>query len=143
MFSFSKDRYFIGETVLLNKEQTKADSQKTLKIIEINLPDDVKKKSQDESLMESDEVGSSQKANPDKIKYLIEIESKLNGSTTTQTMRGNQIKRPLNTLTKDKISMIARSCCETVDSNWQLTEKSRRKFDLNNVKFTEFFKGYK
>jgi len=101
LFTFSRERYFLGETVLLNKEQTKADSQKTMKIIEISLPGEAKKKG-DESMMEVDEAGgSSQKANPDKIKYVVEVESKLNGSTSTQTLRGNQIKRPQATLTKE------------------------------------------
>jgi hypothetical protein len=112
-----------------------------MKIIEISLPGEAKKKG-DESMMEVDEAGgSSQKANPDKIKYVVEVESKLNGSTSTQTLRGNQIKRPQATLTKERIAMIARSCCETVDSNWQLSDKARRKFDMEGARFADFFKG--
>ena len=41
-----------------------------------------------------------------KIKYLVESESKLNGQSTRQTVKCNQLSRFKNQLTKDKIYII-------------------------------------
>lgn len=158
IFGFAKDRYFYGETVVMNKEsQSKADLQKTCKIIDIMLPGEKAAAANGNKTMDTDtsmamDVDGAAatpsktstdalEINPDKIRYVLEIESKINGSTTTQTVRGPQIRRANNTLTKDKIYIIVKTYCDQKDSVWVVTEPSMEKFEMAQASYKDFFKG--
>lgn len=76
-----------------------------------------------------------------KIKYLVETESKLNGQSTRQTLKANQLVRFKNQLTKDKIYIIIKTNCDVLHSVWTISEKAHFKFNLTSTKFSELFKG--
>ncbi len=158
IFGFTKDRYFYGETVVMNKEtQSKADLQKTCKIIDIILPGEKSEKNgnktmddsmamdvdmqQDTNKSKSSVPVDGLKINPDKIKYVLEIESKINGSTTTQKVSGPQIRRPNNTLTKDKIYIIVKTYCDQKEATWVVTDESIAHFGIEHANYSDFFKG--
>lgn len=154
LFSYTKDRYFIGETLQLMGQKNQ-----TCKIIDILIPQSALMEQQQQQSSSFDEPidvemeqtnqsngKKTQQSNgllidASKIKYLVESESKLNGQSTRQTVKCNQLSRFKNQLTKDKIYIIIKMNCEVLASQWLLTDRAKSRFHLKDIKFSELFKG--
>lgn len=143
LFSFTKDRYFIGESVLVTSNQgnNKNDNQKQFKIIDVIAPehsspsDEVKNISMSPTHKQKNGIY----IDASKIKYIVELTS---ASPSQQTVNASQIIRNKNAFTKDKLYMIIKLNCE-VNSQaiWALTDYSIGKHKLNEITFKDIFKG--
>lgn len=75
------------------------------------------------------------------IKYVVEIGQKPNG-TVRQTVRGGQLARAKNQLTKEKIYIIVRLNCEAPSNGrWQLTDEAVKRHRIDELSFTDIFGG--
>jgi bromodomain adjacent to zinc finger domain protein 1A len=151
VFSFTKDRYFIGESVLVtfNQGNNKNDSPKQCKIIDVILPSEYHSSNNDE--VKNNSISSTLKQNGEKngllidtskIKYIVELTSSNQIQPTRQNINASQVVRIKNALTKDKLYMITKLNCEVNSQTiWALTDYSMNKHKLNQIKFTDIFKG--
>jgi bromodomain adjacent to zinc finger domain protein 1A len=142
LFSYTKDRFFIGEHVKLNVTQPgiKNDPNKTYEIIDVILPKENSENQIKDEKMETDENNQissqpQQQIDPTLIKYVFDH----NG--TQRSFLANQISRIKNLLTKDKIYMLIKLNCEITDGVWTVLDKSVEKYDLNSFKFSKYFRG--
>jgi bromodomain adjacent to zinc finger domain protein 1A len=143
LFSFTKDRYFIGESVLVasNQGNNKNDNHKQFKIIDVIAPehsspsDEVKNISMSPAHKQKNGIY----IDASKIKYIVELTS---ASPSQQTVNASQIVRNKNAFTKDKLYMIIKLNCE-VNSQaiWALTDHSIGKHKLNEMTFKDVFRG--
>ena len=145
LFSFVKDRFYMGEQINVANI---SDSNKIGKVVDIILPashHDLNESSADSKHQKSTSKGKqhAEPADPMKIKYVIEMESKLNGATSRHTVKAAQLSRSKNLLTKEKIYIIIKTHCEVavMNSIWTVTPASKAKLNLSQTKFSEFFKG--
>lgn len=71
----------------------------------------------------------------------MEYVQKPNGAVR-QTVRGAELARPKNLLTKEKIYIIVKLNCEAAsNSTWQLSEESVHKYRVEEMSFAEIFGG--
>jgi len=137
LFSFVKDRFYMGEQVNVANI---SDSNKVGKVVDILLPTSHHDHSDKSTSKSKQHV---EQADPMKIKYVVEIESKINGATSRHTVKAAQLSRSKNLLTKEKIYIIIKTYCEVtlMNSVWTVTPAAKAKLNLSQTKFSEFFKG--
>jgi hypothetical protein len=74
------------------------------------------------------------------VKYVVEIQ--LNGNPVRQTVKGSQLCRLKNQLTKDKIYIIVKLNCEVTNQMvWTLTDEAMRKHQIEKMTFADFYRG--
>jgi hypothetical protein len=85
---------------------------------------------------------SSATLDPAKIKYVVETYATNTPQSNRQTVKANQIQRPKNLLTKDKVSMIVKTNCETnAKQVWCLTREAEERHKVASIRFSDIFRG--
>lgn len=152
LFSFVRDRYFIGETVLIVNGTNASSGPKTWRIVDVIIPP---KSGENASASSGEPNGLLIEAG--KIKYVVEVIENNNNSSNnnncsntsqsnrTSTVNASYVQRTKNCITKDKIYMILKTNCEVVNSNkqirWMVTEAAMEKHKINRITFNDIFKG--
>lgn len=74
------------------------------------------------------------------VKYVVEYAQK---PGSRQTVRANQLARPKNLVTKEKVYIIIRLYCEATGANstWQLSDEAARRHRIGDMCFADIFGG--
>ena len=143
LFSFVRDRYFIGETVLIVNGTNASSGPKTWRIVDVIMPP----KNGNECVSG---VPNGLLVEAAKIKYVVEVientsYSNNNNNSQRSTVNASHVQRTKNCITKDKIYIILKTNCEVVNSNkqirWMVTEQAMEKHNIKRITFNDIFKG--
>lgn len=143
LFSFVRDRYFIGETVLIVNGTNASSGPKTWRIVDVIMPP----KNGNENVSG---VPNGLLVEAAKIKYVVEVienssNTSNNNSSQRSTVNASHVQRTKNCITKDKIYIILKTNCEVVNSNkqirWMVTEQAMEKHNIKRITFNDIFKG--
>jgi len=142
LFGFVRDRYFIGETVLIVNGTNASSGPKTWRIVDVIIPSS----SEGQAAGGAGVEPSGLSIEAAKIKYVVEViengGASGNSANRTSTVNASHVQRTKNCITKDKIYMIIKTNCEVNKQiRWTLTEAAMEKHKINKVKFTDIFKG--
>ncbi|KAL3873559.1 hypothetical protein ACJMK2_036658 [Sinanodonta woodiana] len=135
VFMFTKDRYFVGETV----EMTKGGVRKTCKILRV-VPPPVQANGPiviDDD--DSDDSAGSKNAclKPDQVQYAV-MEK---GKSASFTVNSKALCRKKGLYTRDKSKLFLKQHCETIFGVWTVKADTKKKLGIDQVKFEDFFVG--
>ncbi|XP_064483947.1 bromodomain adjacent to zinc finger domain protein 1A-like isoform X1 [Ornithodoros turicata] len=128
VFSFARDRYFIGETV----EVTIKSQKKTCTVTGVSAA----QRSKSPSKATSPHKKPLQPLAADKVKYEVQ-----DSNGKTHVASGSDVCRKKNSYTRDKNRIFFRQGIELADDVLVVKESTQKKYSLKQTHFTDIFAG--
>ncbi|XP_076350860.1 bromodomain adjacent to zinc finger domain protein 1A-like isoform X2 [Tachypleus tridentatus] len=137
VFSFARDRFFIGEEV----EAFINNTRKPAKITNV-IPPAVKERNENKQVAGvSPAHDKSKSMGPDPVKYSYEVceIDKPNGSKCI--VSAGAVNRKKGSYTRDKSKLFLKQCVLPCDGIWIVKESLKIKYNIQDMKFTDIFNG--